>query len=256
MQQHRGSDNDKDNGQRKESGLDSGDIPPITGTAIAVWAFVIGGGFLWFFLHSYISETSEAIKLWVESIFSLALVIVVIIQALIYFRQAKALDKSLEIARESMVYAQRAYVSVTDVSLEGFPGGGVFHLKIENSGNTPAYDAEIFITGEMRDSRPTPETAPQWERFALGLIGPRNPVVKTWPVTSSREQAQLGSHFNPRLYCWGFIRYKTFGKTPRLNFCVQQLFGSVTAGFCPNGNSETWEEDDKEDRQSEGENPN
>lgn len=165
-------------------------------------------------------------------------------------------EESAQIAREDTFHAQRAYLSIADVSIQNAPRGATFLLTIENTGNTPANDAQILVTGDVRDRPPEPGRK-QLDWDSLGLIGPRQSVQRFVLVEYNPEQRQLMLDLKARLYCWGIIRYQTFGVTPNLEFCVNQLFGGDRAGPCPGGNRETWEqEDEEEEGESEREQPN
>jgi hypothetical protein len=85
QQQNRPSGGNDDNGNETKTTWIA-----VASTAVLVFIIIVPG--LGILIHDRIPDTAKAFEVFVASVFSLALVIVVIIQAGIYFRQAKALD--------------------------------------------------------------------------------------------------------------------------------------------------------------------
>jgi len=67
-------------------------------------------------------------------------------------RSVKAAEEGVSVARQNMNYAQRAYVTVTDgVVTLGVGGTDRFRMRVENSGNTPAYSVQVEAEIEVRE---------------------------------------------------------------------------------------------------------
>lgn len=141
MQQQQNSqsngDQDGDNQQLGDS------VSPITRTAIAFWLFVFGAVALWVVIHDHVPDTTKSFEVFIASMFSLALVIVVIIQAGIYFRQAKALDAQQKIMSDSLRIGMQAYVCVHSIELD-LVKDRIF-VEIENLGKVPADSIEVSV---------------------------------------------------------------------------------------------------------------
>jgi hypothetical protein len=93
MQQEKRTENGNDDNHHEQQG---NEIPPIqrpTVAAICIWFFVFFSVFFWLFLRKQIPVQSEYIKIAIESMFSLALVILVIVQTRIYFTQTKVMER-------------------------------------------------------------------------------------------------------------------------------------------------------------------
>lgn len=170
--------------------------------------------------------------------------VLICVQAAISYWQWKAMRdglretrRSIEIAQDSMVYAQRAYITITKGEIVGTPNDPLFQLKIENSGNTPAYDIQVARMVEVKDSAPAIEA--NWTTWSkCGLIAPKGFVHLLVPTTDAmtEEQGRLLEAGNLQLYCWGEVRYRDiFGKTRFTKFCfsgrpVVGHFGPCTSG--------------------------
>lgn len=150
MQQKQCTKNSDHNNHHEQQG---NEIPPIerpTVAAICVWVFVFFSVLFWAFLRQQIPVQSEYIKIGIESMFSLSLVIVVIIQTYINFRQAKALDIQEKIFREQteamtqgLVISNRASVGVH--SIEWNKGSGFILVRVENIGLVPAERIDLMV---------------------------------------------------------------------------------------------------------------
>ena len=103
-QNHNGHDRDNEKSRR---------ITPVTGIAIAFWAFFFGAIALWIVIHDHVADPAKSFEVFIASLFSLAIVIVVIVHAYMYFRQAKALDAQLEVSNRLAITALRQF-EITD----------------------------------------------------------------------------------------------------------------------------------------------
>src|SRR6185369_1057471 len=88
-------DNNEHNEDRVESGQPKREMRPITIISLGIIAFLLVIGFWWIFLGDHIPDHAKRAEVWVQSLLSTAIFIVVAIQACIYFRQAKALDRQV-----------------------------------------------------------------------------------------------------------------------------------------------------------------
>jgi hypothetical protein len=91
-------------------------------------------------------------------------------------KMAKHSERGVEIAEQSMEYAQRAYVGITRKT-----GGQTgFMLTIENSGNTPASDVAIVAVTEPGGSPPKlPEGSEGYTH--IGVLAPHVPYEHWMP---------------------------------------------------------------------------
>ena len=104
MQQSQQSQNgtNNQNGEDKQPGGKA--IWTRTNTAIAIQVFLICSFFLWFFIPDYVEDRSQAAKTFIESEFSLAIVIVIIVHAFMYYKQAREAKKGVDIAERQMIH--------------------------------------------------------------------------------------------------------------------------------------------------------
>lgn len=212
------------NGDEKQS--------QITGISIAIIVFLLGGFFLWLGIHSYIPDRTESNKLFVESMFSLALVIVVIIQAGIYFRQAKALDAQLELSRNAVKYSEAAYVTVdvAEMLKKLTVGKPILSLvRFVNSGNTPAYDLCIYghISFEKDGFYFTDQKAMDvgGETPSKSILGGHGNTVSQYVSTGVVDKENFEAVIRNKLkaHVWGIVLYRDIFKRNRwTRFCLIQ----------------------------------
>jgi len=113
MQQEQYAKNTNDYDRHEQQG---NEIPPIqrpSVTVICIWFFVFFSVIFWVFLRKQIPVQSEYIKLSIESMFNIALLILVVVQTGLYYRQSKALDAQTEISERLAKTALRQ-VEITD----------------------------------------------------------------------------------------------------------------------------------------------
>src|SRR5213076_217788 len=111
MQQEQGSGNRTN--ERQEDKEESNDVLAITGIPVAILIFLGVGALLAFIAHYYVNEHSASLRFFIDGMFSLALTIIVVIQAAIYHRQAKALDAQRESSERLAATALRQF-EITD----------------------------------------------------------------------------------------------------------------------------------------------
>jgi hypothetical protein len=215
MQQDQDSDNESQEREQKDRVRDSLSRPEITGIAIAFWIFVTSFFLLRLYIYDHVPVDPERTKVLIESMFSLVLAIVVIVQAGIYFKQAKALDKQIKATKEGTIYAQRAYVYAKIGEVASDDTFDVV-LLIENSGNSPANNVRISYKAQFKDTDPHKDCG-DWDSFRdprfrprpIGVLPPKIHFPETIyhrPVPTPeqlRKYYQRGWNF----HCWGEILY-------------------------------------------------
>jgi len=256
--------NRNDNKERKDPPSERKPIWTITGTALAIQVFLIVLFLLGVFIPDYVKDPSDSAQVFIESMFSLAIVIVVVVHAIMYYKQAKAMDaqvqqneravraaeKGVKTAKKTSIYANRAYViarikalNTIDKRLDRF----YFKLRIENSGNTPANDVRVSYACGLRDKPPCEMIDGQlscdigfdlYKR--LGVVAPNDsdPFIDTPQITfESIEQFKLFESEQIKFYCWGTIRYEDIFNEPRhSDFCFYQSWSRKEGYPCEYGN--------------------
>src|SRR6185436_14956944 len=137
----------------------------LTGIAIAIWLFISGSFLLRLYLYDHvITEPYRTIAL-IDSMFSLAIVIVIVVHAVMYNKQAEAMnaqvqqtERAIKAAEDNVatvektaIYANRAYITVR---IQKSYASHVLDLRIENSGNTPANNVIVSHTCGFREQPP------------------------------------------------------------------------------------------------------
>lgn len=182
----------------------------------------------------YFKNGADRAKFWVEGLLSAGVLSVVIVQAVIYRKQWRAMELQTE-------YANRAYVCIPVANMDIFTeietrnDKFVFKFRVENTGNTPANNVRVIGgTGVTEEDIPDPalRTADKNMRD-VGLIAPKGHVehwFKAPELTS--EQNKLWGAGKLKIYCSGVITYKTFGKTRTTKFCLLRRVASMKVEYC------------------------
>jgi hypothetical protein len=154
------------------------------------------------------------------------------------------LEESIETAELSSIYANRAYITARIEGVSEFQ----FHLRIENTGKTPANNVRIAFNYRMNDKPPydvkdgnmvvSDAGFPQNQR--LGLIAPG----RDQPILTPKR-GQLDGSEGPKwmrgeikYYCWGRISYEDiFSKKRHTDFAFFQARGYPNGYPCEHGNS-------------------
>jgi hypothetical protein len=144
--------------------------------------------------------------------------------------QFRVAGEGIRVAEKNAIYANRAYVAASiDRITEGFR----FHLRVENSGNTPANDVRISYGCNLRDKAPVDKAEngqisyhSDWAyEEGLGVIAAKSSSILVTPkfnqLTGPEHQKwKLGQI---KFYCWGLISYDDIFKERRLTwFCFHQ----------------------------------
>jgi hypothetical protein len=116
----------------------------VTGTATAIQAFLIGIFLFWNFIPDYV-PAPESGKVFVESTFSLAIVIVIVVHAMMYYKQAKEANRQAQSSAqliEVMVLTELPYIRVGDWKPPRICESNGLHVeaRLRNAGRTIAWD--------------------------------------------------------------------------------------------------------------------
>src|SRR6266545_996700 len=149
-------------------------------------------------------------------------------------RAVEADEANVETVEKTAIYANRAYMAATvDKVEERFQ----FHLRIDNSGNTPANNVRVAYACELLDKAPVEKTeAGQvvydggYKHFkALGLVAPKSNRVFVTPkgvelgLATPEHLGWKAGKF--RFYVWGTIIYEDMFKQNRVKwFCFKSSY--------------------------------
>ena len=264
MQQQQSSDNTNDNDKRENQQPEVKLIWSVSNTATAIWIFLFGVFVLWCFLPDYVPDRANRAMVFIESVFSLAIVVVVVVHAMMYFKQAKAMDaqvnqteRAIKAAEDNVktvektsIYANRAYITArikavnpVDQRLNRF----YLRLRIENSGNTPANEVRVSYACGLRDKPPCEMVEGQlhcdigfdlYKR--LGVVAPNDsdPFIDTPEIGfDSIEDFRTFESEQMKFYCWGTIYYEDiFNEGRHSDFCFYQSWSRQEGYPCEYGN--------------------
>ena len=156
---------------------------------------------------------------------------------------ANAAGQAVEITRENMIYAQRAYVMFESATVEYRDDTHLaVGFSIKNFGNTPALNFRPFTRIELRTTEPEiNEEGVEWEGPG-GIIPPHysRQTIRNLTITLD-ERKQMGPGKPLRLHLWGMVKYNDiFGKEHLTKFCTVHNIGTGPRfGECETGNEAT-----------------
>jgi hypothetical protein len=200
-------------------------------TAICVWLFVIFSVVFWAFLRKQIPVQSEYIKVGVESMFNIALLILVVVQTRLYFKQTKAMDAQISATERNTIYEQRAYVyaKIGDVREDIFD----VVLLIENSGNSPAVNVKLSYSAGFRRALPHRITG-DWDKFhagyPIGVLPPKIHYPHTIYNRPAPKPEELRTYYGrgSTYHVWGEITYQdVFGNQWYTSFNFRIIATSI-----------------------------
>jgi hypothetical protein len=208
--------NDHNQGENKQP-----EVKPIwstTNTAVAIQIFLLCLLFLWIFIPDYVSPADSA-KVFIESMFSLAIVDVVVVHAIMYFKQAKEANNQVQISTTSLVVSNQAYVGIYSIADRQSEQGDIILIKLENVGRTPADEIRVIghLNGLLLDRREiSADVRPEFgydfnEHFGRTKLLPGKLKVEMvlpyekYATDSERKLIQKGYL---ALYVWGKIIYR------------------------------------------------
>lgn len=138
--------------------------------------------------------------------------------------------EGIRVGEKNSIYANRAYVAASIGQIEE---GFRFHLRIENSGNTPANDVRVNYGCSLREKPPVEKAEngqlsyhSDWRyEEALGVIAPKGASTMVTPkfnqLTGPEHQKWKLSQL--KFYCWGTIVYDDiFHERRQTWFCFHQ----------------------------------
>lgn len=146
-------------------------------------------------------------------------------------RSANAAKESADVAKDTLVLTQRAFVRVSNFPWVWRPDtdrpGKVFYdisPIIENGGNTPTVGMTINVNSQLMDAEmPEDFTFPYTDATGTSLIGAHQTVAASRAIIHDDDllKVQKGEKF---FYIWGDITYRdVFKGTPihTTEFCTQ-----------------------------------
>jgi hypothetical protein len=117
-------------------------------TAIAIWCWLIAVVLVRWWAYDRVPETYKA-QVFIESILTLAIIDVIVVHAVMYYKQAKEANRQGEIARKQFEITDRPWLKFSAVFSQGITfnsGGGLqtqFTYKAKNVGGSVAINATI-----------------------------------------------------------------------------------------------------------------
>jgi hypothetical protein len=228
MAQEQRIENRNDNEQRQDQQAERKPIWTITGTATAIQIFLITSFFLWLFIRDYVPNNSPTV--FIESIFSLAIVIVVVVHAIMYYKQAQAMDAQLKVSSDALIVGHQAYVGICSIEDRTTPQGDVILITLENIGHVPADEIsiDVHLNGLLLDrAMIPPDTRQQFghvtsEHFGRTKLFPgklKIEVVLPYDRYTRQSERMLIEAGRMVLYVWGKITYRDgFSKDKETEF--------------------------------------
>lgn len=154
MEQEQSRQNGENQGEREEA---QPQVWSITGTALSIQIFVIALFLLGLGVYGYLPPAERG-KVFVDSMFNLAIVIVVIVHAVIYYKQTEAMNAQLAATKETLA-RERAQIDprlrVSKVRMENFQVGlaPIFITTVANDGLIDATGVELHIGAKFGHDR-------------------------------------------------------------------------------------------------------
>jgi hypothetical protein len=166
-------------------------------------------------------------------------------------KSVEVAERSIEIAQETTITIQRAYITVSAIAgyYDRRDGKflGEFNLTIKNVGNTPANNVRMFAESEIAQHPKigngkllnVPDTdSPNWTR--LGLIEQNATHSERVYIESSPDEEQRITNGELHFCCQGIIQYEDrFRITRSTNFCFVKQPLSTGVIPCKAGNEAT-----------------
>jgi hypothetical protein len=106
MEQGHDSQNNQNNDRSDQQQARIKLIWTVSHTAIAIWALLIGVGLLWLWISDHVPLATRA-QVFIESVFSLAIVIVIVVHAVMYYKQASEANKQANAMERSLVIGEQ-----------------------------------------------------------------------------------------------------------------------------------------------------
>lgn len=222
MAQEQLIENRNDDDQRHNQQTNRKPIWTVTGTAAAIQIFLITSFFLCLFIRDYVDPKNVA-AVFIESEFSLAIVIVVVVHAIMYYKQAKVMEAQLQITNRTFDLLERPSLGVKDAYIVKMEIGMkiVVVVEYQNGGHLPARSVRA-LSGTAIMNNPAEGSCPDFRlRLRQDTIESRdciaiNAVRKSHAETNSVATAQDIDDIKTgirSLVVYGFARYGSDGLT-------------------------------------------
>lgn len=153
-------------------------------------------------------------------------------------RAIRVAEKGVDIAEQTAIYAQRAYLSAT---VEAVYDGFLFYLRIEHSGNTPANEVTVSYSSGFSETDPDGLDADFTGHRHVGLIAPKGHHIHQAPYIEVVTPEDKG-RYNAgewKFYCWGRISHRDIfreGRRTWFSFYASPSLKRLTAYPCSKGN--------------------
>jgi hypothetical protein len=220
----------------------------VTGTLAALVILVGSGGlYALVWVSAAFDKLPEAVSFVAENGINLLVFVAVALTVILMARQWLAMEDAVETAKQSAIYANRAYVTADYGLLRG-PGGLTSHLVLNNNGNTPANDVRVSFNGDYYDSPPYKVVEGQrvvynvtgfTSEAKVGLLPPKIPYLIPMPANKKLSTVPV-KHLRQgqtKFYVWGLIVYEdVFNKPHWTEFCFAQPGDSPRGYPCEYGN--------------------
>ena len=132
---------------------------------IAVWSYVFIVAGLWVVIHDNVPNVAKSFEIFIASAFSLAIVIVVIIHACMYYRQAEAMTTAQLHSEKVLKISERAYVGIHSIEQQLHPHERDIMLRIENIGRLPASQVTVRVDVIMLTPDEVTVSGNWWQDF-------------------------------------------------------------------------------------------
>ena len=177
-------------------------IAPSAWLGVLGWVVLIAIGILAYVAHYYVNEHSASIKFFTEAFLSAMVLVVIVVQAAIYYkqtgimeRQLRATEKAAQAADKALQISERPYLAITAFKVTPIPfeiGKPIaYSARIQNTGRTPAYDVWGGIYLTISEAEITDETGLDYPEFS-------HPVSRS-PIAAGGHQTRRRTTPNLRL---------------------------------------------------------
>jgi hypothetical protein len=212
---------------------------------LALTILSAGFGLLYYGLNA----PSEGTKFWAPNILNLLLLVVIVIQAGIYWRQWNVMERAIDEGRISRVIENRAFIGVRSVKMSAPITGSekiVVTAYLENTGKTPARNVRARMYTELVKTEPAEHKYRHIppEKQSQGILMPGGEYQVR--VDFSESEAKLwftlmqdGNLF----YAWGDVLYEDmFNQRWETRFCfLARKPDETVLCTCPTRNHNTIE---------------
>jgi len=216
-------------------------------TAIAIWCWLIAVFFVQLWVYDRVPDVYKA-QVFVESILTLAIVAVIVVHAVMYYKQAKETNRQANLMQESLKESiktreleNRAYITTTGVNgdrpLEAGQGQTI-KIGLNNSGKTPAINVVTRYSVNIANKRPIlpdfPATPFRSKRYVAN--GDSTFIsMRIEPLRADLFQMYLSGEVR----CWiiGVVDYDDiFNTHHQTHFCYFQMAQRAEILSCEEGN--------------------